>query len=144
MICIRSQNNILRISRFDMRHCHAVGPEFAECPDKPTRKRPRPADFEDIGESPNPALENVEENFRSRPRPALNRDEKLDILTPHLNQLADYMASQDDARFYRNLDAVRSIYEGRSSQRMMRELVFPPPPPPNVDFLGGRIDEVSP
>ncbi|KAL5960786.1 hypothetical protein TSMEX_011455 [Taenia solium] len=113
-IVLRAENNILRIVRFDMQHCHAVGLEYVETSPKSSRKRLRILDIKELPSLP--SVPPLEEPYFSRTTSTLTRGEKLEIISQHLNSLADFACSHDDAHFYRVLEAVQSIYESWNEQ----------------------------
>lgn len=97
-----------------MQHCHAVGPEYVETSPKSSRKRLRNLEIKELPSLP--SVPSPEEPYFSRATSTLTRGEKLEIISQHLNSLADFACSHDDAHFYRVLEAVQSIYEGWNEQ----------------------------
>ncbi|KAH9280171.1 hypothetical protein ECG_06824 [Echinococcus granulosus] len=143
-IVLRAENNILRIVRFDMQHCHAVGPEYVETSPKLSRKRPKNPNIEEL--PPLPLVPPLEEPHFSRTASTMTRGEKLEIISQHLNRLANFACSHDDAHFYRVLEVVRSIYEGWNEQPFRHRLTSSSHirMRDSVDTLGGHVDVVPP
>ncbi|VDD74249.1 unnamed protein product [Mesocestoides corti] len=144
IIVLRAENNLLRVVRFDMRHCHVVGREYVECLPMPPRKCLKSLE-------PNHPLENSssvgsapDEPLVPRSRSSLTREEKFEIISPHLNHLADFVCNRDDVHFYRTLEVIQSIYEDWDDLPSRQRLIaLDPQEHSNNSLSGGRIDVVS-
>ncbi|BHF68735.1 hypothetical protein SprV_0301177600 [Sparganum proliferum] len=121
VIILRADNGLLRIVRFNMRHCHSVGPKYVQGKTIRGTRRSQKREILENGEDPLRVPSNLGNPDLPSPGPSvrkahtqsqqLTREEKLSIISPYLSQLADFACDSDDIRFHRSMTTIKAIHD---------------------------------